>query len=86
VLEQLVAHGYSSTHVDVYGDRPAYIEQRDTPRRGRSQMYVEMTLVDNTTGTTLWHARQRFKANADKPAEVRAVMRRMLASVPAVSR
>lgn len=77
-------YGRSSTHAQVSGGgaRPIYVEHKDTPSTGRSQMYVEMTLVDNRTGATLWHARQRFRANASKADQVQAVVRRMLASLP----
>lgn len=80
-------YGHTNTHIHISGGgaRPAYAEQRDSPRSGRSQMYVEMTLVDNRTGATLWHARQRFLANASKPDQVQAVVRQMVASMPANS-
>ncbi|HUH00686.1 MAG TPA: hypothetical protein VML75_01750 [Kofleriaceae bacterium] len=78
-------YGHTNTHIQISGGgaRPVYAEQQDSPRTGRSQMYVEMTLVDNRTGTTLWHARQRFLANASKPDQVQAVVRQMVASMPA---
>jgi hypothetical protein len=56
----------------------------DVPSGGEdSQMYVEMTLVDNATGTVLWHAHQKFPANADSDADIVRVTRTMLASMPA---
>jgi hypothetical protein len=77
-------YGRTNTHVSIPGGRvrPAYAEQADTPQTGRSQMYVEMTLVDNRTGATLWHARQRFLANATKSDQVGAIVERMMASMP----
>jgi len=76
-------YGHTQTHIQVSPMRPAYHEQRDTPRRGESQLYLEMTLIDNATGVTLWHARQRFRAHAADPGDARQVVRRMLASLPA---
>ncbi len=75
------AMGHSNTHIDIYGgDVHAY--QRDIPRDGYSRMHIELTLVDNRTGRTLWHARQRFYASAASPADTQEVMRRMVASLP----
>ncbi len=79
-------YGHTQTHIQVYSTRPAYHEQRDTPRRGESQMYLEMTLVNNATGVTLWHARQRFRAHAADPGDARHAVQRMLASLPANAR
>lgn len=56
----------------------------DVPTGGEdSQMYVEMTLVDNATGTVLWHAHQKFPANAASHEDLARVTRTMLASLPA---
>ena len=56
----------------------------DVPSGGDdSQMYVEMTLVDNATGTVLWHAHQKFPANAASKEDLARVTRTMLASLPA---
>jgi hypothetical protein len=77
------AFGRTHTHIEVYGGRPAYYQQE--PRRpdpARSQMLVEMTLVDNRTGLVLWHARQAFPASAARPAETAQVMARLLATLP----
>lgn len=62
-------------HRDWSGDVPAGGED--------SQMYVEMTLVDNATGTVLWHAHQKFPANAASKEDLARVTRTMLASLPA---
>jgi hypothetical protein len=45
-------------------------------------MYLEMTLVDNRTGAVLWHAQERFPANAARPADVGRVTRSLLATLP----
>ena len=62
-------------HPDWSGDVPASGED--------SQMYVEMTLVDNATGTVLWHAHQKFPANAASQDDVARVARTLIASLPA---
>jgi len=36
------------------------------PDGGDPKMYLEMTLVDNHTGLTLWHAHQLFPANPER--------------------
>jgi len=62
-------------HPDWSGDVPAAGED--------SQMYVEMTLVDNATGTVLWHAHQKFPANAASQDDLARVTRTLIASLPA---
>jgi hypothetical protein len=47
-----------------------------------SQMYLEMTLVDNHTGQTLWHARQAFPADATKAADTARAAKLMLRHLP----
>jgi len=54
----------------------------DVPEGGDAQMYVEMTLVDNATGAVVWHAHQKFPANAASKQDVARVARTMLASLP----
>lgn len=55
----------------------------DVPTTGEdSQMYVEMTLVDNATGAALWHAHQKFPANAASKQDLARVVRTMVASLP----
>ena len=75
-LDTLDAFG----HVAVETTRPDWsiVEPHD----GESQMYLEMTLVDNANGTVLWHARQKFPAGANHPDQVARVTRMMLASMP----
>ncbi len=77
------ALGRTGTHIEIYAGRPDYYRQDRTPRKGRSQTYVEMTLIDNGTGRTLWHARQTFPASAGRPDEVAEMVQRMLATFPA---
>ena len=56
----------------------------DVPTSGEdSQMYLEMTLVDNATGTVLWHAHQKFPANASSQEDLSRVTRTLIASLPA---
>jgi hypothetical protein len=76
------ALGRSITHLDVYAGRPNYYRSGG-PRKGRSAMQLEMTLVDNRTGRVLWHARQRFPARPDSPGEVARAASRLLAAMPA---
>jgi hypothetical protein len=71
------AFGHLEVQIPV---RPDYAA--DGPTDGKSQMYLEMTLVDNHTGLAIWHARQHFPASADRPAEVARAARTMLASLP----
>lgn len=63
------------THPDWSGDVPAGGED--------SQMYLEMTLVENATGTVLWHAHQKFPANAASQEDLARVTRTLIASLPA---
>jgi hypothetical protein len=76
------ALGRSITHLDVYAGRPNYYRSGG-PRKGRSAMQLEMTLVDNRTGRVLWHARQRFPARPSSPREVARAASRLLAAMPA---
>lgn len=74
--------GRVDTHVDWYSGRPDYYEQPGVARSGRSSSMIEMTLVDNRTGTVLWHARQRFPASPERLGDVDRVLGTMLASLP----
>jgi hypothetical protein len=47
-----------------------------------SQMYLEMTLVDNHTGLALWHSHQRFPASAERPDDVVRAARMMMSLLP----
>ncbi|MBK9035189.1 MAG: hypothetical protein IPL61_28685 [Myxococcales bacterium] len=59
-----------------WGQRPGL------PRRGRSTMYLEMTLVDNRDGHVLWHVAQRFPASGAAPADVTRAAAAMLSTLP----
>lgn len=82
------AFGRSNTHIDIrFGsranyERPNYYRERETPKRGKSQMYLEMTLIDNRTGNVLWHAQQHLPADGSKPSQVRKAMRHMMKTLP----
>ena len=80
-LHVLDAMGRSSTHLAIYPGRPDH--HRSGPRKGRSAMQLEMTLIDNRTGQVLWHARERFPARPERPADVQRAVRRLLAGLPA---
>jgi hypothetical protein len=71
------AFGHLDVQIPV---RPDY--SSSGPTNGRSEMYLEMTLVDNRTGLALWHAHQTFPARADRPGDVARAARTMLASLP----
>lgn len=77
------AFGRADTHIHFYAGRPSYYDHDRTPKKGRSRMGVEMTLVDNRTGLVLWHTRDIFPAHAPRMADVHKVFDRMLANLPA---
>jgi hypothetical protein len=52
------------------------------PDGGASAMYLEMTLVDNRTGYVLWHARQRFPADAARGKDVTRAIGGLLSTLP----
>ena len=72
--------------LDAFGHLAAETSRPDwslvEPHDGESQMYLEMTLVDNANGMVLWHARQKFPAGANHPDQVARVTRMLLASMP----
>ena len=82
------AFGRSNTHIDIHFggsanyQRVDYYKKTQTPKKGKSQMYLEMTLIDNHSGNVLWHAQQYLPANGSKPAQIRKAMARMMASLP----
>jgi hypothetical protein len=82
-MVRMDAMGHTNTHIEIYGGRPDYFEEDRAPKKGRSQTYIEMTLVDNRTGRTLWHARQTFPGNAARPRHVAEMVHRMMATLPA---
>ncbi|MDB4954849.1 MAG: hypothetical protein JWO36_2418 [Myxococcales bacterium] len=75
--------------IDAFGRTAELAAQMDwsqdeaLPHEGDSQMYLEMTLVDNRSGLTLWHVHQQFPANAAGSDDVDRVAHTMLASLPA---
>ncbi|HEY0193017.1 MAG TPA: hypothetical protein VGC42_17995 [Kofleriaceae bacterium] len=60
-----------------WGEDPTLPDSGDA-----SQLYLEMTLVDNHTGQTLWHARQIFPADATSAADTARATKLMLARLP----
>jgi hypothetical protein len=86
--EVLDAWGRSTTHISVgpavmAPTHPEWSKRPETPRKGHSRTYLELTLVDNRTGLVLWHARQQFPAHAATPGAVRRILRVAMASLPA---
>ena len=66
------------------GPAPVEWSQRPgLPRRGRSALYLDMTLVDNRDGRVLWHVAQRFPASAASPADVTRAAQALLSTLPA---
>jgi hypothetical protein len=60
--------------------RPNYAANGQTS--GPSELYLEMTLVDNLTGLAIWHAEQTFPAAANSREDVIRAARTMLATLP----
>lgn len=83
MFEAADAFGHVHTHLHFYPGRPRYYEDDRTPKRGRSRMLLEMTLVDNRTGMVLWHSRETFPAHAPQAAQVRRALTSMLSTLPA---
>lgn len=76
------ALGRSHTHIDLNLGRPDYYKRPRTPKKGKSQTYLEMTLIDNETGAVLWHAQQRFPANGANREQVHKAFNRLMSSMP----
>ena len=70
---------HAETHMRVSSARPDYYATG--PRDGRSAMMLELTLIDNRTGQTLWHARQRFPASPRRSRDVERAVSRVMASL-----
>ena len=83
-VDTLDAFGRSGfdTHLHYERQRVDYAQQPSSPRKGRSAMLVEMTLIDNRTGRALWHARKRFPASPRKAKQVHKAVRRLMATFP----
>ncbi|HKE13672.1 MAG TPA: hypothetical protein VKB80_02320 [Kofleriaceae bacterium] len=79
-VDTIDAFARAGTHVDYYSVRPDYYAEG--PHDGRSAMLLEMTLIDNHTGRTLWHARQRFPASPERPQEVARAVATAVSSLP----
>lgn len=77
------AFGHYGTHVYIYGGRPSYYEDQNTPKNGRSRVLLEMTLVDNRTGLVLWHTREIFPVHAPDVRQVRRAYTSLLSTLPA---
>lgn len=80
-LDMVGALADTPTHYDYAPQRPNYYQQR-TPKKGRSAMQVEMTLIDNRTGRVLWHTRNRFPARPTAPGDVSRVVASSLRTLP----
>lgn len=83
MLQAADAFGRMNTHIHIYAGRPNYYAEDRTPKRGRSRMQVEMTMVDNHTGLVLWHAQDAFPAHGTRAEDVNKVFELMLSSLPA---
>jgi hypothetical protein len=69
--------------VDIALTAPDWSEDTSLPHDGeQSQMYLEMTLVDNRTGLALWHAHQTFPAELGRGDDVARAMHTLLALLP----
>lgn len=78
-----VADAFGRVAIDLALTAPEWADDPELPREGRDpEMYLEMTLIDNRTGLALWHAHQRFPANASKPADAARTAATLLASLP----
>jgi hypothetical protein len=78
-----VVDAFGRTAIDIALSTPDWGEDPALPQDGdESQMYLEMTLVDNHTGLALWHAHQVFPASAASPDETARAARTMLALLP----
>jgi len=79
-----VIDAFGRAAVDIAISSPDWGENPALPHEGgESQMYLEMTLVDNRTGLALWHAQQTFPASAADPKETVRAARTMLNQLPA---
>ena len=75
------------TAIDIVDDidvsRPEHPDwSGDVPQGEDPEMYVEMTLVDNSTGLVVWHAHQKLPASAASKDDLARVARTLLASLP----
>ncbi len=76
------AYGYSRPVRQPALVRPDYYAREDTPKTGRSALYLEATLIQASTGQVLWHAARQYKANALDDIETTEVFEKLLAGLP----
>jgi hypothetical protein len=78
-----VANAFGNVALELALTSPDWSHDPTLPHEGKeSQMYLEMTLVDNRTGLVLWHARQTFPASAASAADTARVAHTLLAQLP----
>ncbi len=77
------AMGHAHEPTAAAGDHPEWASDKALPHHGDSQMFVEMTLVDNHSGVVLWHAHQRFPADPRQSRDVRRAAAALLQTFPA---
>jgi len=78
-----VIDAFGRAAVDIAVTTPDWSVNPQLPREGgESQLYLEMTLVDNHTGLALWHAHQTFPASAASAADTARAARTMLSQLP----
>ena len=78
-----VIDAFGRAAVDIAISSPDWVENPALPHEGgASQMYLEMTLVDNRTGLALWHAHQTFPASAADATETVRAARTMMSQLP----
>jgi hypothetical protein len=78
-----VVDAFGRVAFDIAVSSPDWGENPALPHEGgESQMYLEMTLVDNRTGFALWHAHQTFPASAASATDTARVARTMMGLLP----
>ncbi len=78
-----VVDAFGNAAVEIWA-HPEYADDPGLPHAGEeSQMYLEMTLVDNRTGLALWHAHQTFPASGASQDDVSRAAHTLLATLPA---
>ncbi len=78
------AMGHTHSAGDADDEHPDWEDDKALPHTGKSQMFLEMTLVDNHTGLVMWHAEQRVPANPRSAKDVQHAEQQLLASFPAM--
>jgi len=78
-----VADAFGRVAEDIAFTAPDWEDDPALPHdNGPSQMYLEMTLIDNHTGLALWHAQQLFPADATNQHDVTRAANMMLQTLP----